>query len=190
MKPPREDRKADPDAAIPDFDALAEPADVVRAGQTYDRIYTTVLQLNEPTPVAEIADRSDCSPDAARKYLQRFEDIGIVYQVSEDPRQYVVDRDYLRWRRANRLSKEYREPELVQRLQDVTDEIQSYRERYDAQSPSEITISEVADRSDRTVADVWKEVSAWETAERRRNILEDALEKRRQDVEDGRIPDT
>lgn len=186
MKTPPEERRADSDAEPPGFDALDEPGALVRKGQTRDRIYTTVLQLDEPASVAEVAERSDASPDATRDYLRWFADVGLVERVGERPAEYVVDRGFLTWRRASRLSKEHSEPELVRRLQDATETIQSYRDEYGVGSPSEVVIDRVSRDTDTPVADVWEEVSAWETAVQRRGILELALRMhRRNDPLDG-----
>lgn len=176
---PSDDRKAEDGAEPPDFDALDDPADIVRGGRTRDQIYTTVLQVTEPATVAEIAERAGPGPDATREYLRWFADIGLVRRTDATPERYVVNRAFLRWRRAHRLSEAYDEPELVGRLQDVIEEIDTYRETYDAESPSEIVVASVADRRNEPVADVWREVSAWETARERRHVLELALHMRR-----------
>jgi hypothetical protein len=179
MEPPSDDRRAEQDSERPDFDSLDDPADVVRNGRTREQVYSTVLQLDEPATVAEIADRAGPGTDATREYLRWFADMGLVSQVTERPERYEVNHNYLRWRRANRLSENYREAEIVQRLQDVTEEIQRYRDEFDVRHPDDVDIRAVADDGDEDVADVWKTVSAWETAEGRRDVLADALDMAR-----------
>lgn len=187
MEPPADERKADSDTEPPDFEELDEPAEVVRRGRTRDRIYTTVLQLDEPTTVSDIADRADSGPDAAREYLRWFADMGVVRQTAESPEQYVVNRPYLHWRRANRLCEEYDETELVSRLQDVVAELDSYRERYDEESPVSIVVSEAATVRDVPIEDVWQDITAWESARGRRDVLELALQMCRQKELPGRV---
>lgn len=187
MQNPPEKYRADANAERPDFDTLDDPAAVVRQGHTRDKIYTTVLQLTEPATVADIADRSEVGSDATRQYLRWFEDMGLVHQVSDHPEKYVRNQDYLRWRRANQLAKNYRVSALVDRLQTVTEDIETYRSKYECQSPADVVIAEVATDRDTDIADVWQDVSAWETAETRRTVLEKALRMRRDnDVEDSR----
>ncbi len=179
MEDAPQEYRADADAERPDFAVLADPADVVRDGHTRDKIYTTVLQLTEAAPVSEIADRAGTGPDAARQYVRWFADMGLVRKTGDNPEQYIRNPAYLRWRRANRLAEEYRPSELVRRLQDVTEEIEGYREAFDAHAAGDVVIGDVAAKRDGDVADAWQEVSAWETAERRRDILEEALRIRR-----------
>lgn len=186
MEDAPQEYRADADTERPDFDVLTDPADVVRGGHTRDKIYSTVLQLTDSAPVSEIADRAGTGPDAARQYVRWFEDMGLVRKTGDNPEEYIRNPDYLRWRRANRLAEEYLASELVQRLQDVTEEIEGYQETFDAHDPGEIVLGEIATERDEDVADVWKEVSAWETAERRRGILEEALRLRRNHEQSSR----
>jgi len=101
MKLPSEERKADSTVKPPDFSTLDEPNDIVQTGRTRDQIYTTVLQLNEPATVAEIAERAGPGVDATREYVRWFADLGLVSQTQDQPERYVVNRAYLHWRRAN-----------------------------------------------------------------------------------------
>jgi predicted transcriptional regulator len=180
MDPPSEDRTADPESEKPDFTALDDPSDVVRTGRTRDQIYTTVLQLDEPTTVADIAERAGPGVDATREYLRWFADMGLVSRTQDTPERYVVNREYLRWRRADRLRKEYDETELVDQLQDVTAELEQYRERFDAGRPDDIVIRDYAADHGEDVAAVWNAICMWETARERRDVISSALEMRRQ----------
>lgn len=180
MKLPPEERNADSTVEPPDFSTLDEPNGIVQTGRTRDQIYTTVLQLNEPATVAEIAERAGPGVDATREYVRWFADLGLVSQTQDQPEQYVVNRAYLHWRRANRLSTEYSEAELVSHLQTVTEDLEQYRAAFGAANPGDIAIHEFADEHGRDVAAVWKDVSAWETAQERRDVLARALEMARQ----------
>jgi len=180
MEPPSEERKAGPDETRPNFDELDDPADIVRTGRTRDEIYSTVLQLHEPATVSEIAERSGVGPDATREYLRWFDDMGVARKVSDNPAQYIVNREYLHWRRANRLSETYREVDLVTQLHDVLEEIDAYRQKYEADSPEGIVVTEAAADREESLEEVWQEISDWETAIKRRDTLELALQMRRQ----------
>jgi hypothetical protein len=179
MESPDPERKAGADTERPDFDRLTPPDELVRRGKTRDRIYTTVLQLFDPAPVAEVAERSDADSGTTREYLRWFADLGVIRRVGADPERYVANREYLQWRRANKLSEEYRESELVRRLQDVTEEIEDYRGEFDAETARNVDITETADAREDAVADVWDKISDWETAEQRRETLQLALRIRR-----------
>jgi predicted transcriptional regulator len=193
MEPPADHRTAGSDEEPPDFDALAEPADVLWGGKTRDRVYATVLQLDEPAKVAEIADRSDVGPDAAREYLQWFADMGLVVKVDDQPARYRVNREYLLWRRANRLSQENSLRELVNRASAVRDEIADYEHHYGVDSPS-VSVFELAADHDRPVEDVWEDISRWKGLERRFQLLGWAYEmqnaRQQQVVYEGVVPET
>lgn len=179
MQQPSDGRQADGDAERPDFGSLDDPADVVRRGHSRDQIYTTVLQLREPATVAEIADRAGPGPDATREYLRWFADMELVRQTGTNPAEYVLNRSFLFWRRANRLCEEYRESELVRRLQDVIEEIDDYREQYETETPADIIIADTAERRGESVTDIWDDIAMWETAIERRDVLNLALQMRR-----------
>lgn len=180
MEPPAEDKKASTEATPPDFSALDEPCEIVRTGKTREQIYTTVLQLDEPATVAEIAERADPGVDATREYLRWFADMGLVSRTQKTPEQYVVNREYLCWRRADRLRKEYSEAELVGQLQAVTEEIEQYRKLFDATTPDEIVLQAYADEHGTDVAVVWEDLCTWETASEQQAVISRALEMRRQ----------
>jgi hypothetical protein len=193
MKTPADHQTAGPDEEPPDFDALAEPADVLWGGKTRDRVYATVLQLDEPAKVARIADRSDVGPDAAREYLQWFADIGLVVKVDDQPARYRVNREYLLWRRANRLSQAHSLQELVDRASAILDEIADYEDEYGVDSPS-VSVFELAADHDRPVEDVWEDIARWKGLERRFQLLgwahqmQDA--RQQQVVYEGVVPST
>ena len=193
MKTPADHRTAGPDEEQPAFDDLAEPADVLRGGKTRDRVYATVLQLDDPAKVAEIADRSDVGPDAAREYLRWFADMGLVVKVADNPARYRVNREYLLWRRANRLSQDNSLQELVDQASAILDEIADYEEEYGVDSPS-VSVFELAAEHDRPVEDVWEDIARWKGLERRFKLLgwahqmQDA--RQQQVVSEGVVPET
>jgi len=84
MEDAPQEYRADADAERPDFDVLADPADVVRGDHTRDKIYSTVLQLTESAPVSEIADRAGTGSDAARQYVRWFADMGLVRKTGDN----------------------------------------------------------------------------------------------------------
>lgn len=183
MEPVSDERTASQAEERPAFDELEPPEKLLRSGRTRDQIYTTLLQLHDPATVSEIADRSDCGPDAAREYLQWFADMGLARRSGDTPATYVVNAEYLHWRRANRLSQTAHAEELVTRLQDVLDGLAEYRERYDADSPGAVTIPDAAARRAESLDVVWQDLSNWRTELQRRDTLELALDMRR-----GRSP--
>lgn len=170
----------DPDESPPALDALADPDRVVRDGAIRERLLDVVVQLREPATVATVADRADCDAETARTYLAWFAEIGVVREHGGRPVRYERNDSYLRWRRVERIRDEYTDEEIAAQLEDVLARIDEFRDRFDADGPADVSL---LDADEASLADAWRAVSAWRTAERRAALLDEA---RRRDPETGR----
>lgn len=177
MEDPRSELRADDDerADSPDFDALTPPEELVRSDRTRDDFFDVVLGLDSPATVDEVADLADHGPDAAREYLEWFERMGIVTQVTDSPATYERNQRYLAWRRVQRLRDRYATDELLDFLETETERDRSYADEFDVQSPDAVSIAAYASETDRSVESVWEDVSAWKTTRRRIALLERTL---------------
>lgn len=177
MENPRPDRTADPerDGEPPDFESLTAPKDVVRGERTRDDFFDAVLGLNEPATASDVAELAGRGVDAAREYLEWFEDLGIVRRVTDTPATYQRNQAYLNWRRVQRLRDEYFDDHLLEFLQAESERVESLSNQFDAESPEAVSITEYASATGRSIEDVWEDVSAWKTARRRIDLLERAL---------------
>jgi len=142
-------------------DLDAEPAD--------ERVYRVALQLYEAAGVSAIAERASCAPDTARRHLNRLADIGVVEPVSESPLTYVRNESYFEWRLRNRLEALSRD-ELHEMLADLTGREAAFRERFDAESPTDVDAFDHADYDD--IEAVWLALSEWHTVRARIDRLE------------------
>lgn len=177
MEDPRSELRADDDehADSPDFDALTPPEELVRSDRTRDDFFDVVLGLDSPATVDEVADLADHGPDAAREYLEWFERMGIVTQVTDSPATYERNQRYLAWRRVQRLRDRYATDELLDFLETETERDRSYADEFDVQSPDAVSIAAYVSETDRSVESVWEDVSAWKTTRRRIALLERTL---------------
>lgn len=166
-----DDERAEP----PDFDALTSPTELVRGERTRDDFLDAVLALNSPATVREVADRADHGVDAAREYLEWFERMGIVRKVTDSPATYNRNQSYLRWRRVQHLRDEYTTEELRSHLDAEAARDEDFVERFDVTTPAAVSVSRHAAETDRSVSEVWEDVSAWQTSRRRLSLLERAL---------------
>jgi len=180
MREPCPERTADSSerGAVPDFDELTPPNELVRGERTRDDFFDTVLQLDTPATVEEVAELAGHGPDAAREYLGWFERLGIVTRVTESPATYELNRAYLVWRRVQRVQNTYDDDELVDLLGAETEREQAYAERFGAESPGTVSLTEYATETDRSIEETWEALSAWKTARRRIRILERAVAER------------
>lgn len=161
-----------PDEKPPDFDGWDDPETVLTGGPIRERLLDVVLQLREPTKVSTIADGADCDTETAREYLTWFTSMGIVREHAGRPVRYERNNSYLSWRRVERIRQEYTEREIVEELEDALAELEEYRDRYDASSPDELSLVELS--LERPVEELWEELSAWKTVERRAELLDAA----------------
>ena len=161
-----------PNEEPPDFDALDDPETVLKGGPIRERLLDVVLQLREPTKVSTIADRADCDTETAREYLEWFTSMGIVREHAGRPVRYERNDSYLSWRRVERVRQEYTEREIVDELEDALAELGEFRDRYDAASPDELSLVELS--QERLTEELWEELSAWKTVERRAKLLDAA----------------
>lgn len=177
MEEPREELKADADerAEAPDFEALTPPEELVRGDRTRDDFFDAVLALDSPATANDVAEIAGHGVDAAREYLDWFERMGIVTQVTESPATYERNQEYLNWRRVQKLRQEYATEELLDLLKTESERVEELESEFAVESPDEISIAGYANETDRSIEDVWDRLSAWQTARRRVALLERAL---------------
>lgn len=180
MDPP-EERKTEDEP--PTFD-WEEPSKVVSGDSTREDFLDVALQLREPTPASEIAERAGRGEDSAREYMRFFEGIGVVERVTDSPEQYRVNREYLRWRQVGRIREGHSPEEIAGMLSDVTDRIDRYRNEFDADEPSEVSVVKHAEESDEDVESVWRKLSDWGTDMERRRLLDEAIRRNNNEAED------
>ncbi len=161
-----------PDEQPPDFDAWDDPEAVVRGGPIRERLLDVVMQLREPTKVSVVADRADCDTETAREYLEWFTSIGVVREHAGRPVRYERNDSFLSWRRVERIRRENTEREIVDELDAVVAELREYRERYDAESPDELSLVDLS--HEQPIEELWETLSEWKSLERRGELLDAA----------------
>ncbi len=170
----------------PEFDALTPPAELVRGERTRDDFFDAVLGLDSPATAGDVAERADHGVDAAREYLEWFERLGIVTQVTETPATYKRNQAYLNWRRIQQLRDNYSTDELITFLETETRRADVLASKFDADTPDAVSISEHAANSGQSVDEVWDDVVAWQTARQRITLLERGLQTGSGDAADNR----
>ena len=158
---------------LPPFD------DPFEGGDVEQRVYGVVLQTREPTGASAIAERADCDPKTARKYLRWFAELGIVTEHDGRPRTYERNDAYFEWRRVDRLAAEHSVEELGQRVSELTERIRGFEEAYGAPVPGAVDALEIAEgRSEQYIDDVYADLGDWATARRERRLYERARQQR------------
>ncbi|MDS0283909.1 winged helix-turn-helix domain-containing protein [Haloarcula onubensis] len=108
---------------------------------TFSRVYDVAMGITSPTPAAEIADVADCSPNAAKKHLDRLAKMGIV-SVNRDgrPVQYERNEGYLEWQDASRIADELTVEEIIDRVGELEEERADYEDEFDATDPTAVSV--------------------------------------------------
>ena len=152
----------------------------LRDAPTDERVYRTALELYDPTTVAEVAERADCSKNAARRHLKRLTDIGLLTRVMENPEAFRRNESYFEWRRLNRLS-ELSDDEYRERLGELLAEDETYKNEYEIETPDDIDPLDYSEYGD--AEQVWLDLTNWTAI--RREIRD--LRRSRQDgaVDEG-----
>ena len=147
-----------------------------------ERVYDTVLQTREPTTAKTVADDADCDPKTARKYLDWFATLGVVTEHDGEPPTYERNDRYFEWRRVNELASEPA-AELQSQVRSLTERIETYETRYDADQPAEVDA--LAPPGDISTETAFADLTDWQTA---RSELERHEQARRLQAGDSSPP--
>nr|WP_235847818.1 hypothetical protein [Natronorubrum thiooxidans] len=97
--------------------------------------------MQSPSTVSEIAVRADCEPQTVREYLQSFVSLGVVIEHRDNPPAYERNDAYFDWDTVKTLAREHSLAELEDHIQMLLEQVQTYQERYDAETPDAVTSS-------------------------------------------------
>ncbi|WP_200531441.1 helix-turn-helix transcriptional regulator [Halorubrum sp. LN27] len=127
---------------------------------TFGRVYDVVLGITSATAYTEIAELADCSPNAAKKHLDRLAEMGIARANRENrPATYERDDGYLEWQDASRIAADLSVDEILSRVATLEERRSEYEERFGATDPDTVTVFEAADHE--TIHDRMRAVSEW-----------------------------
>lgn len=160
------------DQTPPDLDLLGEWESTMETRTVKDRVYTVATSLTDPTPVATIAERANCTKEGSRPYLEWFVELGVLDKMADNPALFIRNETYFEFRRITELIREFETPEAI----DET--IDAYRDRerelaaqFEAASPDAVVLSEI-DYEDLDAA--YDTLSEWQTVTRRLRDLYEA----------------
>lgn len=163
-----------PNEHVSDFDPVpaTDPGQRWQSGtDTFDRVYDVLLGTTQPTSSADIAERADCSPNAAKKHLDRLVEMGIArVDDGATPIRYQRDEAYLEWQEASRIARELTTEEIVDRVAELEAEREAHEERFDAEDPA--TVSALDGDDHRAVHERMSALGEWQAVLRDVRIYE------------------
>ncbi|RJT04748.1 winged helix-turn-helix domain-containing protein [Halococcus sp. IIIV-5B] len=132
---------------------------------TFGRVYDVLVGVTEPTSYREIAEIADCSPNAAKKHLDRLAEMGIARANRQSrPAQYERNDGYFEWQDANRLADEFTIEELIDRVRELEDRREQFEQRFGTTDPTAVSVFEHDDHD--TVHERMDAISEWQSIER------------------------
>lgn len=128
---------------------------------TFGRVYDVLLGVTTLTPYAEIATVAGCSPNAAKKHLDRLTDMGVARGDTEsEPARYARNEAYLEWQEASRIAQECSVAEIIERVRALETQRSSYEEQFGATDPA--TVSAFGSDDHDAVHERMEAVSDWQ----------------------------
>ncbi|WP_123539405.1 DUF7342 family protein [Halosimplex salinum] len=113
---------------------------------TFGRVYDVLVGTTTLASSAEIADIADCSPNAAKKHLDRLAEMGIARaDTDSQPARYARNEAYFEWQEASRIARGLSTEEILERVDELEAERQAYEERFDADDPATVPAFEADD---------------------------------------------
>jgi DNA-binding transcriptional regulator GbsR (MarR family) len=147
-----------------EFDPAPDSADNQSRWQegtdTFGRVYDVLLGLTSPTAYTEIAELADCSPNAAKKHLDRLAEMGIARATHESgPARYERNEAYLEWQDASQIAAALSVEEIIERVAALEERQSEYEERFGTTDPNTVSVFDAGDHE--TIHDRMNAVSEW-----------------------------
>lgn len=154
----------------------------------FDRVEAALQQTREPDTAAAIAERAHVSESTARKHLSRLVDLGVASTTTDGrTTRYARNEDHYLMERVQELQRTHSRDELIEAIVEMKADLQTYRDRYDAESPEELVV-----RSDESSpagaaaggpgvedADPWSDLAEWRATRQNLAVAQTALSFKR-----------
>ncbi|QZP39517.1 DUF7342 family protein [Halobaculum magnesiiphilum] len=128
---------------------------------TFGRVYDVVLGLSSPTAYTEVAELADCSPNAAKKHLDRLTEMGIARADHEGrPATYERNDGYLEWQEASQIAADLSIEEIIDRVEALEERRADYESQFGTTDPATVSVFDDGDHE--TIHDRMDAVSEWQ----------------------------
>lgn len=128
---------------------------------TFGRVYDVIFGITSPTVYTEIADLADCSPNAAKKHLDRLTEMGIVRADRETrPATYERNEGYLEWQDASRIAADLSVEEIIERVEALEEQRAEYESQFGTTDPTDVSVFDRGDHD--SIHERMTTVSEWQ----------------------------
>lgn len=143
---------------------------------TIGSIFATVLEITSFTHYPEIADLAECSPNAAKKHLDRLEATGIVQrQPNSGMARYRRNDSYIEWIVIQQIAEQRSAEEIIKRVRQLEKRSAKFVELFETSDPSAASIYDVD--SDKENHQLMESISEWHEIDREIYLLERARQE-------------
>jgi len=148
-----------------EFDPAPTSDDTQRRWQTgtdtFGRVYDVVLGVTAPTAYTKIAELADCSPNAAKKHLDRLTEMGIARAERDSrPATYERNEGYLEWQDASRIATELSIEAIIDRVEALESQRTEYEAQFETSDPAAVNVFD--HDSHETIHERMTAVSEWQ----------------------------
>lgn len=127
---------------------------------TFGRVYDVVLGVTAPTAYTEIAETADCSPNAAKKHLDRLAEMGIARADRDSrPARYERNEGYLEWQDASQIATDLSIEEIIDRVEALESRRTEYESQFGTSDPTAVDVFGHADHE--TIHERMTAVNEW-----------------------------
>jgi len=108
---------------------------------TFGRVHAVVLGITSPTAYTDIAELADCSPNAAKKHLDRLAEMGIA-RTEHDTRPATYERNegYLQWQEASQIATDLSTGEIIDRVATLEAQRAEYEAQFGTTDPATVSV--------------------------------------------------
>jgi len=110
-----------------------------------ERVHSVIERTYDAASADEIAEQAETTPKTARKHLEELSREGVVTKTASPDRKatlYKRSPTSLVIEEAARINDSVSKPELIDRIAELEGEIETYRERTDADSPEDAALQD------------------------------------------------
>ena len=128
---------------------------------TFGRVYDVVLGLTSLTAYTKVAELADCSPNAAKKHLNRLEEMGIARADRDSrPATYQRNEGYLEWQEASRIATDLSVDAIIDRVEALEQRRTEYEAEFGTTDPATVAVFDAEGHE--TIHDRMTAVSEWQ----------------------------
>lgn len=118
------------------------------------------LGVTSPTAYTDVAELAGCSPNAAKKHLDRLAEMGVARANRESrPPMYERNDGYLEWQDASQIADDLSVEEIIDRVAALEAQRSEYEAQFGTTDPNAVSVFDAGDHE--TIHERMTAVSEW-----------------------------